>query len=43
MKFKRHVNFDFQVKKASKGSVIIEGYANANTVDRMKERILPEA
>jgi HK97 family phage prohead protease len=38
-----NLNFDFQIKKATKSEVIIEGLANANTIDRIKERITPEA
>lgn len=43
MDAKRTLNFGFKVKKATKGSLVIEGLANANTIDRMKERILPSA
>lgn len=39
-KFSRQHHFDFVVKKKGNG-VIIEGFSNANTVDRMKERIDP--
>lgn len=39
----KHLNFDFKVKKSSKDSVTIEGLANAATIDRMKEKILPGA
>jgi len=39
-KFSKQCFFDFQVKKKG-NSVIIEGFSNANTVDRMKERIDP--
>lgn len=38
---KHYLPFDFQIKKAGGNKVTIEGYANANTVDRMKERIDP--
>jgi HK97 family phage prohead protease len=37
----KRLAFDFEVKKKGK-NVTIEGYANANTVDRMKERIDPK-
>ena len=40
---KKKINFNFKVKKSSKGTIVIEGLANANTVDRARERILPEA
>lgn len=41
---KRTMTFNFEVKKRKGSSEIsIEGLANANTVDRMKERILPSA
>jgi len=40
---KRHLSFDFKINKAAKGVVTIEGLANANTIDRAKERILPSA
>lgn len=39
----KRLSFDFQIKKEGKGSVVIAGLANANTIDRMKERILPTA
>lgn len=37
---KHFLNFDFDIKK-NKGGIIIEGFANAATVDRMKEVIDP--
>lgn len=40
----KRLNFDFKVKKVGKGGITtIAGLANANTVDRMKERIVPNA
>ena len=43
MSEKHYLPFDFEVKKnKSSNKVVIEGYANANTVDRMKERIDPK-
>lgn len=38
----RHLNCQFKVKKATKNSVTIEGFANAATIDRMKEKINPQ-
>jgi HK97 family phage prohead protease len=40
---RRTLSCQFKIKKAGKGSITIEGLANANTVDRMKEIILPSA
>lgn len=40
---KRTLSCSFKIKKAAKGTITIEGLANANTVDRMKERIVPSA
>ena len=40
---RRTMSCEFKIKKAGKGSITIEGLANANTVDRMKEIILPSA
>lgn len=39
---KHYLPFDFEVKKKGGNKVTIEGYANAATVDRMKERIDPK-
>jgi HK97 family phage prohead protease len=36
----KHIKFDFETKSSSKG-LVIEGFANANTFDRCKERIDP--
>lgn len=38
----RHLNCQFKVKKATKNSVTIEGFSNAATIDRMKEKINPQ-
>jgi len=38
----KHFNCHFEVKKATKGMIVIEGLANAATVDRMKEIIDPK-
>lgn len=36
------LSFDFEITKKSGSGITIEGYANAATVDRMKERISPQ-
>jgi HK97 family phage prohead protease len=37
----KHLNFNFEIKKSTKDGIIIEGLANAATVDRMNEIIDP--
>ena len=37
----RQINFDFQVKSKGKDGIVVEGFANAATIDRMKEKIDP--
>jgi HK97 family phage prohead protease len=37
-----HIYFPFEKKAASNGSLIIEGYSNANVMDRGKERVDPK-
>jgi HK97 family phage prohead protease len=38
----KHLKFDFEKKSEEKGGLIIEGFANANTLDRCNERIEPK-
>jgi HK97 family phage prohead protease len=38
----KHLKFDFEKKSEEKGGLIIEGFANANTLDRANERIEPK-
>lgn len=37
----KHLKFEFEKKSKGDGSIVIEGMANPNTVDRIKERIDP--
>jgi HK97 family phage prohead protease len=38
----KHLKFDFEKKSEEKGGLMIEGFANANTLDRANERIEPK-